>query len=102
MPLTQLESDFREAFIDEYMAGKLGPAGRKLQERGLIASDYLHLLDSYSRANPPRLERIELDGCLVEALLWGRPNPNPPDPPWPDLETAQRRNAEILAERNEM
>ena len=99
MPLTQPESDFLEAFIDEYMALEMGPASRKIRERGLFASDYLQLLDAYSRVNPSRLEQKEVDGRLVEILLWGRPNPNPPDPPWPDRETAQRRNAEILAER---
>jgi len=99
MPLTQPESDFLEALIDEYMAVELGPAGRKLREREVFGSDCLHLLDAYSRANPPRLEQQEVDGRLVEVLIWGRPNPNPPEPPWPDRDAVQRRNAEVLAER---
>ena len=99
MPLTQAECEFLEAFIGEYMAVENGPASRKIQERGLLASDYLHLLDAYSKANPPRLVQQEGDGPLVETLVWGQPSLNPPDPPWPDRESAQRRNAEILAER---
>jgi hypothetical protein len=99
MPLTTAECDFLEAFIGEYMAIENGPASRKIQERGLLASDYLHLLDAYSTANPPRLVPQEGDGPIVETLVWGQPSLNPPDPPWPDRETAQRRNAEILAER---
>lgn len=98
MPLTQAETDFLEAFIDEYMIVQLGPAGRKLRERGIYGSELLHLLDAYSRAHPPRLEEKKVDGRQVEALVYGRPTPNPPDPPWPDRETAQRRNAEMLAE----
>jgi hypothetical protein len=100
MPLTQAESDFMAALIDEYMAVELGPAGRKLRERGIFGSDLLHLLDAYSRAHPPRLEEKEVDGHRVEVLVYGRTIPNPPDPPWPDRETAQHRNAELLAEKD--
>lgn len=99
MPLTQAESDFLEAFVGEYMAVENGPASRKIRERGLLAPDYLHLLDAYSKTNPPRLEMQEIDGQWVEVLVWGQPNLNPPDPPWPDRESAQFRNAEIHAER---
>ena len=100
MPLTQAETDFLEAFIDEYMTVEVGPAGRKLRERGIFGSDLLQLLDAYSRAHPLRLEEKEVDGRHVEVLVYGRPTPNPPDPPWPDRETAQCRNAEVLAERD--
>jgi hypothetical protein len=100
MPLTQAESEFLAAFIDEYMTLEKGPSWRKLRERGIFGAEILHLLDAYSRTHPPRLEETEVDGRLVEVLVYGRPNPNPPDPPWPDRETAQRRNAELLAERD--
>lgn len=99
MPLDQAETGFLAAFIDEYMAVEVGPAGRKLHERGIFGAEILHLLDAYSRAHPPRLEEKEVDGQRVEILYYGHPAPNPPDPPWPDRETAQRRNAELLAER---
>ena len=100
MPLTRAESDFLAAFIDEYMTIESGPAGRTLRERGIFGAELLHLLDSYSRTHPPRLEEKEVDGRRVEVLVYGRPTPNPPDPPWPDRETARRRNAELLAERD--
>ena len=100
MPLTQAESDFLAAYIGEYMAIKRGHAYRKLRERGIFPVDIYHLLDAYFRAHPPRLEEREADGHRVEVLVYGQPNPNPPDPPWSDKETAQRRNDELLAESN--
>lgn len=99
MPLTKAESDFLAVFIDEYMTCEVGPASRKLRERGIFGAELLHLLDAYSRTNPCRLEENEVDGRRVEVLLWGYPTPNPPDPPWPDREAALRRNADVLAER---
>lgn len=99
MPLTEAETDFLAAFIDEYMAVQVGPASRKLRERGIFGAELLHLLDAYSRAYPYRLTVKEVDGENVEVLLWGQPTTDPPDPPWPDREAALRRNAEILAER---
>lgn len=99
MPLTQAESDFLAAFIDEYMAVEIGPAGRKLRERGIFGAELLHLLDAYSQSHPPRLKEKAVDGQLVEVLVYGQPSPNPPDPPWADRDTALRRNAELLAER---
>ncbi len=99
MPLTEAEIDFLAAFIDEYMAVEMGPASRELRERGIFGAELLHLLDAYSRAYPYRLEVKEVAGETVEVLLWGHPTADPPDPPWPDRETALRRDAEILAER---
>lgn len=98
MPLTQAESDFLAAFIDEYMTVEAGPTSRRLRKRGIFGAELLHLLDAYSRAHPPRLEEKEVDGRLEKVLLWGHPAPNPPDPPWPDREAALRRSAELLAE----
>jgi hypothetical protein len=101
MPLTQAETDFLAAFIDEYAAVDVGPGTRKLRERGIYGVDLLHLLDAYSRAHPCRLEEKEVDGRREEVLIWGYPTPNPPDPPWLDRDAALRRNAEILAERDQ-
>lgn len=98
MPLTQAESDFLAAFIDEYMAVEIGPAGRKLRERGIFGAELLHLLDAYSRIQSPRLEGKVVNGQLVEVLVFGQSCPNPPDPPWADRDTALRRDAEILTE----
>ena len=99
MPLTQTETDFLATFIDGYTAVEVGPATRKLRERGIFGVDLLHLLDAYSRTNPARLVEQVVDGRRVEVLIWGCPTPNPPAPPWPDRDAALRRNAEVLAER---
>jgi hypothetical protein len=98
MPLTQAETDFLVAFIDEYMAVEAGPASRKLRERGIFGAELLHLLDAYSRIHPSRFDEQEVDGRRVEVLVWGCPTLTPPDPPWPDRAVALRRNAEVLAE----
>ena len=77
-----------------------GPASRKLKDKGFIYSDVIDLLDAYSGAHPPRLEVVrEEAGNLVEELIYGRKTDDPPDPPWPNRDAAQKRNAEILAER---
>ncbi len=101
MPLTaELNLEFPAAYVDEYMAIEIGPTTRKLREKRFVFSDVINLLEAYMRANPPRVERREAVGeVVVEILVWGRSVPNPPDPPWPDREAAQRRNAELLAER---
>jgi hypothetical protein len=99
MPLTQAESDFLAAFIDEYMAIEIGPAGRKLRDRGIFGADLLQLLDAYSRVHPPRLEEKAVDGQLVEVLVYGQPSQHLPKPPWADRQAALRRNADLLAER---
>jgi len=99
MPLTQLETEFIEAYIDEYMAIEKGPASRKLRDRGLLGAEVVHLLDAYSRAHPPRVEQRDVGGRMQEMLMFGRPSPNPPDPPWHDAQTARRRDAEVRAER---
>lgn len=99
MPLTEAETVFLAAFIDEYMAVEVGPASRKLRERGIFGAELLRLLDAYARAYPYRLEVREVGGQHIEVLLWGHPTADPPDAPWPDRETALRRDAEILAER---
>lgn len=63
-----------------------------------MGTDILHLLNAYIHANPPKLELREVESRLVEVLVWGRSEPSPPDPPWPNRETAHRRNTELLIE----
>lgn len=99
MPLTQAESDFLAAFIDEYMAVEIRPAGRKLCERGIFGAELLHLLDAYSRAHPPRLGQKEVNGQHAEVLIYGQLGPEPLEVPWADREAALQRNAEMLEER---
>ena len=101
MPLTPAEYEFLAAYSYEYgLIPPTGPATRKLRERGIVYSDVNMLLDAYNQADPPRIEQKKDEhGNIVEELAFGRYNPNPLDPPWPDKETARRRNEEILAER---
>lgn len=99
MPLTEAETDFLAAFIDEYTAVVMGPASQKLRERGIFGVDLLHLLDAYSQGHPCRFEEKEVDGRRVEVMLFGYPTPNPPAPPWPNRETTLALNAELLAEK---
>lgn len=99
MPLTEAETDFLAAFIDEYMAIEIGTVGRKLRERGIFGAELLHLLDAFSRAHPPRLEQKEVNGQLAEVLIYGQFSLEPPEVPWADREAALRRNAEMLKER---
>lgn len=101
MPLTQSESDFLAAYAFEYMRVELGPASRKLKERGFVYTDLTYLLDAYIREHGIQVSKIpDGHGNLNEVEGFGCHAPNPPDPPWPDGETAQRRNAELAAERD--
>lgn len=103
MPLTQAESDFLAAYTFEYMRVELGPATRKFKERGFVYTDVCYLLEAYIRENGLQISRIpDEHGNLVEFEGFGRYHPNSPDPPWPDRETAQRRNAELLVERERL
>jgi len=98
MPLSSAESAFLSVYVDEYMALETGPATRKLRARRLVGTDILHLLNAYIHANPPKLELREVEGRLVEVLVWGRSERSPPDPPWPNRESAHRRNTELMTE----
>lgn len=101
MPLTVAETEFLAAYAYEYMRLENGPANRKLRDRGFVYTDVFFLLDAYIRAYPARIETIrDEEGNLVEELIHGRKDECPPDPPWLSRVEAQRRNAEILAERD--
>jgi hypothetical protein len=101
MPLTHDEAEFLAAYAYEYMRVENGPANRKLKAKGFVYTDLSFLLDAYIREFPPRIETVrDKAGDLVEELIHGRKDENPPDPPWPSRESAQKRNAELLAERD--
>lgn len=103
MPLTQAESDFLAGYTFEYMRVEPGPATRKLKERGFVYTDVCYLLEAYIWENGLQLSKVpDQHGNFVETEGFGRYDSNPPDPPWPDQETAQRRNAEMLAEREKL
>src|SRR5438552_2092931 len=96
MPLTQAESDFLAAYAFEYMRVELGPATRKLKQRGFVYTDLTYLLEAIIAETGLQISKVpDEHGHLVEVEAFGRYDPNPPDPPWPDRETAQRRNAEM-------
>lgn len=100
MPLTSAEFDFLAAYAFEYMRVELGPATRKLNELGFVYTDLTYLLEAYIRATGLQTSAVlNEQGELIEEEAFGRSVPNPPDPPWPDREAAQRRNAALLAER---
>ena len=101
MPLTDAEVDFLAAYAYEYMKLQLGPATCKLKERGFVYSDLTFLLDAYLGTHSPHDEIVQDDaGNLVKEWYFGRKVENPPDPPWPNREAAQRRNSDLLAERD--
>ena len=101
MPLTDAEADFLAAYAYEYMRLENGPASRKLKDSDFVYTDVLFLLDAYIRAFPPRIETVQDEaGNMVEELIHGQRNQSPPDPPRPSRQVAQKRNSEILAERD--
>jgi hypothetical protein len=101
MPLTETEADFLAVYAYEYMRIEIGPATRKLKDRGFVYTDLTFLLEAYIKAHPPHDQIMKDDaGNLVEEFVFGRKDPNPPDPPWPSREAAQRRNAELEVERD--
>ncbi len=100
MPLTASETAFLAVYAYEYMRIEPGPANRKLKKKGFVYTDLTYLLDAYIGANGLEISMVPDDqGNLVEVEGFGRYDANPIDPPWPDRETAQSRNAELLAER---
>ena len=87
MPLTEHEKEFLDAYLYENsMAPFTGPATQALRARGIL----LWLQTAYGREHPPTF-----DGTQV---YYGRPMPDPPAPPWADLETACRRDAQLRQE----
>lgn len=103
MPLTRAESDFLAGYTFEYMRVELGPAIRKLKEWGGVYTDLCYLLEAYIWENGLQLSKVlDQHGNFMETEGFGRYDPIPPDPPWPDQETAQRRNAEMLEEREKL
>ena len=101
MPLTDAEASFLAAYAYEYMRVEFGPASRKLKDSGFIYTDLTFLLEAYIKTHPPQNEAVQDEaGNLVQEFVFGRKDANPPDPPWPSREAAQRRNDELLTERD--
>ncbi len=85
MWLTDHERAFLAAFIHEATTDPFkGPATEDLHRRNIYYTDLSHLLTAYYRENPPQQEGF-----------GGRHQPVPPPCPWPDRETAVRRDREV-------
>jgi hypothetical protein len=88
MPLTDPERTFLSAFIHEATTDPFkGPATDELHRRHVYYTDLGHLMSAYYRENPPDQEGF-----------GGKRSPTPPFCPWPDRETALRRDRELEAE----
>jgi hypothetical protein len=91
MPLTEHEDTFLAAFIYEATNEPFtGPATRSLHARGVSYTDLYSLMTAYAQLHPGTPE-----------CPFGTQNPNPPPCPWPDRETALRREADIREELSE-
>jgi hypothetical protein len=92
MPLTEHEEAFLAAYVYEATTEPFfsGPASKKIKANGIFYSDIPSLCHAYERRHPPT--------CTETTLYWGRPDPNPPECPWPNREAALRRNQELEQE----
>lgn len=88
MLLTDLERTFLAAFISEATTDPFkGPATEELHRRNIYYTNLSHLLTAYY-----------LENFLDQEGFGGKPNPLPPPCPWPDCETAFRRDREVKTE----
>jgi hypothetical protein len=91
MPLTEHEKEFLDAYLSENsMAPFTGPATHALRARGILHGHILWLQTAYGREHP-----LTFDGTQI---YYGQPISDPPAPPWADLETASRRDAQLRQE----
>jgi hypothetical protein len=85
MWLTDPERAFLAAFINEATTDPFkGPSTADLHRRNIYYTDLSHLLTAYYRENFPQQEGF-----------GGKHHPVPPPCPWPDRETAVRRDREV-------
>ena len=85
MALTDKEREFLAAFIYEATTEPFkGPATADLHRHGIYYSDLHSLMAAYYRENNPDQQG-----------LGGKHYATPPPCPWPDRESAIRRNHEV-------
>lgn len=85
MPLTDPERAFLAAFIHEATTDPFqGPATAELHRRDIYYGDLPHLLNAYYRERPPHQEGWSGKHCPTSLPC-----------PWPDRDTAVRRNREL-------
>jgi hypothetical protein len=88
MLLTNCEREFLAAFINEATTDPFkGPATEELHRRNIYYTDLSHLMAAYYR-----------EGTAQEEGFGGRRYAPPPSCPWPDRESALRRNREVGVE----
>jgi hypothetical protein len=88
MLLTEHEREFLAAFINEATTDPFkGPATAELHSRNIYYTDLSHLMTAYYKEH-----------ALDQEGFGGQPDPEPPPCPWPDCETAVRRDEEVAAE----
>jgi hypothetical protein len=88
MILSDCEREFLAGFIYEATTDPFkGPATVELHRRDIYYSDLSHLLTAYYQ------ERSK-----DQQGFGGKAMPEPPRCPWPDRETALRRNCEVAVE----
>jgi hypothetical protein len=88
MPLTDGERVFLAAFIHEATTDPFkGPATEELHRRNIYYTDVSHLMAAYYR-----------EGAGDQEGFGGRYHPAPPPCPWPDRDSAIRRDDEVEQE----
>src|SRR5437588_8704857 len=88
MLLSDLERDFLASFIYEATTDPFkGPATSELHRRDIFYTDLPHLLNAYYQEGHPDQQGF-----------GGKQEPMPPACPWPDRESALRRNREVEAQ----
>lgn len=96
MPLTPDEIAFLGPTVAEYADIRTGPAWTRLNELGINYRDIVWLMEAQNFIHPPRLElAIVPGGKISEVLKFGFEMTPVPGCPWPDVETARSRNAQI-------
>ena len=99
MPLTPEEFAFLAPTWWEYEQLRFGPAWAVLRERGVKYWDIKWLMEAYGYVDPPRIVTVTTpDGATSEVFEIGHQIDPLPKCPWPDVEAARRRDAEIEPE----
>jgi len=99
MPLTAKEFAFLGPALAEYTEVSTGLAWNVLNERKIHYSSLIWLMEARKCQEPPRLiAGVAPDGTPTETLEFARRNETIPECPWPDNESASRRNKEIEPE----
>ena len=87
MLLTDSEREFLASFIHEATTDPFkGPATKELHRRNIYYTDLSHLLTAYYQESPREQDSPS-----------AKPSAMPPACPWPDRESAVRRDLDVAA-----